>query len=333
LLVSVITPCLNPGDWLERCLDTVSAQTYPYVEHVVVDGGSTDGTVKLLQSRGLQFVSEPDAGQASAINKGFRLARGTLLGWLNADDVLMPRAIEACVAAVRANPAVGWVYGGCTVRRDGAPDFPFRPPKRIETTTFDVGCPVPQPGSLIARWALEQVGGLDESFHLAMDYDLWLRLVDAGIPSTYIPEALAEFEIHTSSKTGSASRSEFLREESQALLKSGRDRQAAFALGRAIAVEASTAVSDKQRYPKLAVDRLTDGVREARPELDPIAVEAGVRSEAAVIEFRRTPLGIRHLMALDIWRYRETRRRMADGAYWGLRVWARRAATTLRRSS
>ena len=76
MLVSVITPCLNARDWLERCLDSVAAQTYTNVEHIVVDGASTDGTVELLQSRGVRFVSEPDSGQSNAINKGFRLARG-----------------------------------------------------------------------------------------------------------------------------------------------------------------------------------------------------------------------------------------------------------------
>ena len=330
MLVSVITPCLNPGDRLERCLDSVAAQTYPDVEHIVMDGGSTDGTVELLRRRGVQFASEPDAGQTDAISKGFDTANGTLLGWLNADDLLTPRAIEWCVEAVHANPGAGWVYGDCELLRNGEPDFPFRPPRRLEPSTFDVGDPVPQPGSLVARWALEQVGGLDNSFHLAMDYDLWLRLVDANIPSVCVPEVLAVFEIHTSSKTGSTSRVDFLREESRALLKSGRERQAAFALGRAAALEASEKPRDRE--PALEIDQLTKATRTDHPQLDPRAIEAGVRSEAVVIEFRRTqPRGVIQVMTRDMWRYPETRRRLSEAARWAFRMGVRRARASVGR--
>src|SRR5205823_3040185 len=109
-------------------------------------------------------------------------------------------------------------YGEVELRRNGERDYPFRPPARLTPTSFDTTSVIPQPGSFVARWALERVGDLDESLHLAMDYDLWLRLIDAGIPSARVPAVVATFEIHDSSKTGTAGRSGFLREESLALL-------------------------------------------------------------------------------------------------------------------
>ena len=224
MLVSVITPCLDAADWLERCLDSVAAQTYRQVEHIIVDGGSTDGTVELLERRGVRFISEPDSGQSNAINKGFRLAGGDLLGWVNADDALLPDAVEKVVAALRANPSAGWAYGPCKLEREGRPQVALRPPRRIRTNTLDSGNLISQPGFFATRQALERVGELDESFHLGMDYDLWLRLIDAGIAAVYVSATLAIYEVHDKSKTGSVEPSEWSSEWAKALFKSGRTR-------------------------------------------------------------------------------------------------------------
>src|SRR6266566_3189808 len=137
--VSVITPCLNPGDRFVRCLDSVSAQTYGDVEHVIVDGGSTDGAVELARSRGLRVISEPDNGQTDALNKGFALASGDCLGWLNADDWLVPEAVEHVVETFAANPEVGWVYCDCTIRRKGAVEEVVRAPARLDKKTIQFG--------------------------------------------------------------------------------------------------------------------------------------------------------------------------------------------------
>ena len=296
--VSVVTPCLNPGERFARCLDSVAGQTYPNVEHVIVDGGSTDGTVELARSRGLQVISEPDRGQADAVNKGFRLAQGDVLGWLNADDVLVPGAIEAVVAALRRKPSAGWVYGECEVRRDGARELPIRPPARIGKATLDCGSVLAQPGFFVTRWALDRVGGLDESFHLAMDFDLWLRLIDAEIGAARVPATLAVFELHEGSKSGSTPSSEFSFEEGLALLKSGRRRQAAFAFGR-------SALADGD------VDRVLRDPRIRDAGLDRRAALAGARIEAAIAGLLAgSPGALRLLLRLDIWRVPETRRRL-----------------------
>jgi GT2 family glycosyltransferase len=293
--VSVVTPTLNPGDRLVRCLESVAAQTYPDLEHVVVDGGSDDDTIRLLQRSGVHFVTESDGGQTEALNKGFALADGALLTWLNADDVLLPGAAAAAVEAVQADPAIGLVYGDCVVREVDAKSFRVRPPRRLRLETRDAGNVLCQPGTFFTRTTLELAGGLDESFELAMDYDLWLRMLDAGVQSAYVPEVLAVFEIHSDSKTGTANPGDFFREEAQALVQRGRARQAAFGFGRAAAALGA------------AIETVAPGL-----DLDGAATRAGLDTERAVGELRRgSPRGLVRLARREVLGSAESRRRLA----------------------
>lgn len=233
-LVSIITPTFNPGRRLERCLASVSSQTYSPIEHIVVDGGSTDGTLDVLgRVPGIRYVSEPDGGQADAINKGFGMARGSILGWLNADDVLRPGAVKATADALRSGES-GWTIGDVVVVSEGHGEVE-RPAQPDKPQTWRARNVAAQPGSFISRWALEKVGFLDPSFHYMMDLDLWLRLIDGGAPHRYLPEVLAVFEVHSDSKSGSVPHSHFLVDDARARWKSGRFTDAAFAFGRAIA--------------------------------------------------------------------------------------------------
>ncbi len=231
-LVSVVTPTFNMGDRLAACVDSVAAQSYPHVEHVVVDGGSADGTVDYLRSQpSLRWISEPDRGQSDAINKGFAVATGEVLTWLNADDLLRPEAVQTVVDALRANPGAGWVYGDLEIVR-GAERWITRPPPRIGPATLRRGNVIYQPGTFFTAEALRQVGGIDEEFHLAMDFDLWLRFVHAGIRAVYVPVPLATFEVHEQSKTGSAGSRNFALEELRAQLKHGHPQDGAMAVDR-----------------------------------------------------------------------------------------------------
>ena len=306
-LVSIVTPCLNPGERLVRCLDSIAAQTYPHIEHLVVDGGSTDGTVEILRERGVAFVSEPDRGQSHAINKGFALARGEWLGWLNADDVLTPCAVDLAVAAIETTPHAGWVYGDCHMRHEGDRYDLWKPPPHLELETLDNGNLVAQPGSLVARWALERVGPLAENLELVMDYDLWLRLLGAGVSSVYVPETLSVFEIHEGSKSGSIPFSEFYLEKAVSLAKQGRARSAAFLLGRA----AASAACEGDRIERSELEReiATLGTRARRyeVEIEMRWFRARAYAEAVLIELHGKPRGYRHLLRHEPWLVRETR--------------------------
>lgn len=201
-LVSIVTPSLNQARWLPQALASVRGQTYPQVEHVVVDGGSTDGTVELLERAvAVRWVSEPDRGQSHALNKGFGLARGEILGWLNADDAYEPGAVAAGVEALQESGA-GLVYADVTrVNDDGVNPRRIRSRERWDAwTEANEGCGVYSPAVFFTREAFEAVGGLDESLHLTMDYDLWLR-IGSRFGARHVDAVWAVQRIHADAKT------------------------------------------------------------------------------------------------------------------------------------
>jgi glycosyltransferase involved in cell wall biosynthesis len=201
-LVSIVTPSLNQGQFIEETIRSVLDQDYPRVEHIVVDGGSTDGTVEVLRRYPhLTWVSEPDGGQADAVNKGFRMANGAVFGWLNADDLYIPGAVQTAVAALRETGA-GLVHGawmqvdehGETIR-ERIPPVAFDLDKQLNDRNA-----VCQPGAFFTREAFESVGGLDPSYRYAMDYELWLKL-GARVPVTQVDAVLGAYRLHPASKT------------------------------------------------------------------------------------------------------------------------------------
>lgn len=310
-LVSIVTPCLDPGERLVACLDSVASQTYARVEHLVVDGGSTDGTVELLRERGVRFVSEPDEGQAQAINKGFGLATGDWLGWLNADDLLTPRSVELAMAAAARSPSAGWLYGRCEIRR-GSESSVFEPPAHVDRRTVQERNLFAQPGTLVARWALDQVGSLDEDLHLVMDFDLWLRLIDAGVPAVYVPEVLAIFEIHADSKTGTIPTREWELENAKAMLKRGHLSDGAALLGRTAARSAADAAS---RVERARLEEEIAGVivyGGAVSELDVATLRAAAFAQAAECELFAPSRRYRYLLSPEPWRVAKTRRRLGS---------------------
>jgi glycosyltransferase involved in cell wall biosynthesis len=232
-LVSIITPSFNMADHLSACLASVAAQSYGSIEHIVIDGGSSDGTVELLRSaHGIRWVSEPDDGQSSAINKGFGLAAGQILGWLNADDTLFPDAIAEVVSALEAAPPAAVAYGDIE-QHEGGVARRVAPRGPLTTEGLWRGNVISQPGTFWTRAAWEASGAaIDESFHLTMDYELWLRFAANGVTGIYVPEVLARFVIHDASKSGSRPALDFAEEEARALRKHGDVHGAAMAIDR-----------------------------------------------------------------------------------------------------
>jgi len=232
-LVSVATAALDPPlQKLERCIESVATQSYAQIEHVVVDGGSTNGALEVLgRYPSLRWISEPDRGQCDAMNKAiFEQSRGELIVWLNADDVLYPDSVARAVALFRAQPDLGWVYGNLDVDRRGHRHV-IRPPNEASREALDfnnVG--LIAPGTMFARWALEKAGRLDEDLNMEMDLDLSLRLLQAEVPSRYIPRALALLEIYEGTKSGEVPKRDIALERHRIYLKHGMFQQAGAAL-------------------------------------------------------------------------------------------------------
>jgi GT2 family glycosyltransferase len=201
--LAVVTPVFNPGPYLERCLDSVAALGIEH-EHVVVDGGSTDGSVELLRSRNdpaLRWVSEPDRGQTHAVNKGLEMAGGDLLMWVNGDDEVVPEGVAAAVAYLQRNPGVQVVYGGLDfMDADGNVRREYRPAGWSWHRYLLLGDYVPTPTFVFRASRRRDVGPLDERWVDAADYDFYLRLTH-GVRVERMPQAHVRFRWHASSKS------------------------------------------------------------------------------------------------------------------------------------
>ena len=199
-----MTPSLNQGRFIEDTIRSVVSQDYPRVEYLVVDGGSTDDTLAVLGrfDGALRWISEPDRGQGAAINKGFRLTSGDIVAWVNSDDVYEPHAISAAVEYLRQHPDTALVYGDAThVDAFGKEIGPcaYVGPADVDRLIHESDYIV-QPAAFFRRSAFEAVGGLDESLHWGMDYDLWLKIA-RRFPIAYLPRKLARYRLTGENKT------------------------------------------------------------------------------------------------------------------------------------
>lgn len=177
--ISVITPSYNQGEFLEYAIQSVLKQDYPNIEYILVDGGSQDKSLEVIQRYASHFawwVSEPDGGQADAINKGLKHASGEVIAWLNSDDLYLPGAICGAVKALQGNPEAGMVYADAiTIDESGYPLKLLRFPDwgLEQFMSFRIIC---QPAVFMRRAVLEQAGWLDERFNYLLDHHLWLRM-------------------------------------------------------------------------------------------------------------------------------------------------------------
>jgi glycosyltransferase involved in cell wall biosynthesis len=204
LLVSVITPSFNQARYLETTISSVLDQDYDQVEYIIVDGGSNDGSVDIIQryaSRLAWWVSEPDQGQTDALNKGFARAKGDLLAWINSDDTFEPGAIKEAVAYMKAHPEAGMVYGDANYIDETGRVIGRFPAAQTDYARLRRGyVHIPQQSSFFRGDLWRKVGPLDPSFYFAMDYDLWVRLA-ALAPLAYYPRLWANFRLHRTGKT------------------------------------------------------------------------------------------------------------------------------------
>lgn len=203
--LAIVTPSYNTGRYIGPAIDSVLSQDYPHVDYIVMDGGSTDGTIDVLKAFGdrLSWVSATDKGQSDAINRGFARTAGDVLGWLNSDDAFAPGAFRAVADYFAANPDVAMVYGDATYTdvdgshiADCVHVEPYRAHRLFKYSDFIV-----QPACFFRRAAFDAVGGIDASIHWAMDYDLWLRIAAEGHQIAYLPRVLAHFRWLAENKT------------------------------------------------------------------------------------------------------------------------------------
>jgi glycosyltransferase involved in cell wall biosynthesis len=204
MLISIVTPSYNQVQYIEKTIQSVLSQDYPHIEYLIVDGGSTDGTVNIIQKyedKLAYWISEKDGGQTDAINKGFAQARGDIFAWINSDDTYEPGAVTVAAKYLQEHPEVGMVYGDCNyinefsqvIGKFKAAQTNYRLLRRGLTR-------IPQQTMFFRADLWKQVGPLDPSFYFAMDYDLWTRLAERT-EIKYTPQTWANFRLHTSGKS------------------------------------------------------------------------------------------------------------------------------------
>ena len=207
-LVSIITPSYNQGRYIEETLQSVLKQDYPRIEYLVIDGGSTDNSVEVInkyRDRLAFFVSEKDKGQSDAINKGFKKATGEIIAWLNSDDVYTEHAVARAVDVLQNNPDCGFVYGNVLsmdMQSEVFNTMTFGDWGLAELMRFKI---ISQPGLFMRKSALDAVGFLDPNYHYLMDHHLWLKIA-AKFSVKYVDEFWAAARYHPEAKnlTGGA---------------------------------------------------------------------------------------------------------------------------------
>jgi glycosyltransferase involved in cell wall biosynthesis len=202
-LVSIVVPAYNHARYLGRAIDSIIAQDYPDVELIVLDDGSTDHTRVVLTKYADKFYWETHAnvGQAATLNKGWRMSKGLLLGYLSADDFLRPDAVSTSVAALQTEPEAVVVYcdfelvdpAGKVIRRVNAADF------SMTAMLMRFACP-PGPGAIFRRSAFERAGGWNPDFRRMPDFDFWLRLARYG-HFVHVRQPLAAWRVHEASQS------------------------------------------------------------------------------------------------------------------------------------
>lgn len=201
-LVSIITPSFNQAKYLEKTILSVLEQDYPFIEYLVVDGGSTDGSLEIIkkyQDRITWWISEEDRGQAEAINKGFARVKGEIVVWLNSDDYFFPGAVRKAVDAFALKPDSAFIYGdvmAVNAHGEELNHMRYHQMELLDLMKFNI---IGQSSVFINDVFLHKTGFMDTSYHFLLDHHLWLRLAQ-NAPIYYLPQILSGAHFHPQSK-------------------------------------------------------------------------------------------------------------------------------------
>ncbi|MBN2115877.1 MAG: glycosyltransferase [Anaerolineales bacterium] len=201
-LISIVTPSYNQAPYIEQTIQSVLGQEYPHIEYVVIDGGSTDNSFEIIgkyADRLAYWISEKDAGQAEAINKGFKRARGEILAWLNSDDYYLPNTIPAVVKCFEENPEVVMAYGDMLAVDGNGQTINVLKYKQLSLEDLLCFQIIGQPSVFFRRAAFEKTGPLETTFHFMLDHHLWIRLAQQG-PILHVPQVWSAARYHPAAK-------------------------------------------------------------------------------------------------------------------------------------
>ena len=323
--ITIVTPSFNAVATIGATLESVRCQAYPGLEHIVVDGGSTDGTLEILEAaRGIRYVSEPDRGLAHALNKGIAMASGNVVGELNADDVYEPGSLSAVGEAFRDHPGAAWLTGYCRIIdgdgveiRRAVTAYKNALLRRYSLGLYLTHNFISAPATFFRREALDEAGGFDERYRISVDYDLQLRIARRHDP-LILRRYLASFRMVEGTLSMSGFEAQF-REHAEQARRHGNGHRLAVALNRGI----SAGIVGTYGVMRRVRERLSEHARHRRDwsdlgELDPMwaiastpekrfhgwdeaaFAESGARKAAGVLR-RLEELGVpaRHGRALD----------------------------------
>jgi glycosyltransferase involved in cell wall biosynthesis len=207
--ISIVTPSLNQGKYIEDCIQSVLNQNYPNFEHIIIDGGSTDGTIEILKKYPhLKWISEPDEGQSDAINKGFRISTGDIIAWLNSDDYYCENIFYKIAKIFYDNNNIYWIYGNSRFVDQNGKLISHK--KALPFSHFILkvgGFLIHQPSVFLRKEILKEIGYLNENFHGVMDIEWYNRIAIIYKPRQ-VNIDIACFRWHPNSKSSSPKKSE-----------------------------------------------------------------------------------------------------------------------------
>lgn len=221
-LFSIITPSYNQGAFISTTVESVLHQDIEDVEHIIMDGGSSDTTLSVLKKFGKRIVveSKPDKGQAHAINKGMQIANGQILAYLNSDDYYLPGTLRTVAAIFKKNPNVQWLVGDAQIVDASGNEIQsfVRAYKSLLREIYSPNLlsilnPIPQPSVFFRATAVKEIGQFNQDLSYTMDYEYWWRLQNRYGSPYFVDTALSAFRIHQNSKGGSSYAKQFAEEQ------------------------------------------------------------------------------------------------------------------------